>query len=255
MRCKDQLNRILHFPKQPKTIVSLVPSITQLLVGLGLEDNIVGVTKFCVSPEHLRKEKRIIGGTKAVKADDIASLHPDIIIANKEENTKKIVAQLSEIAPVWVSDVADFQTHMDLIEKLSTLFQIQERGISLIQAHETARNSFQEFMKNKPWKRVYYLIWKDPYMVAGKGTYIDAMLHRNHFENCAKSSRYPEVDMEELSKADLLLLSSEPFPFTEERANEVEQRCGVKTVLVDGTAFSWYGADNEAVYQYFRTLH
>ncbi|MAT90726.1 MAG: cobalamin-binding protein [Flavobacteriaceae bacterium] len=255
MHCSDQLNRDLHFPKPPSTIVSLVPSITQLLVALGLEKNILGITKFCVEPDFLRKEKTVVGGTKSVHFDKIAALSPDIIVANKEENTKEMVTQLSEIAPVWVSDVSNYHSHMELIRKLSKLFNIQSRGTSLINTITKERESFQRFMKDKPWRRIYYLIWKDPYMVAGKGTFIDDMLQGNHFENLCSEDRYPEISEEELSAADLLLLSSEPFPFTAERAKEIEKELCVKTLCVNGEYFSWYGGKSTEVYQYFRKLH
>src|SRR5690554_2995659 len=94
----DQLNRVVKLSKTPTRIVSLVPSQTELLVDLGLRDNIVGVTKFCVHPNKLRKEKTIVGGTKNVHFEKVTALNPDIVICNKEENTEEIVIELEKIA-------------------------------------------------------------------------------------------------------------------------------------------------------------
>ena len=88
---KDQLGRLIRLPKNPTRIISLVPSQTELLIDLGLEDKIVGITKFCVHPKHLRKTKKIVGGTKKVSFEKIEALEPDIILCNKEENTKELV--------------------------------------------------------------------------------------------------------------------------------------------------------------------
>ena len=105
MLVSDQLHRAMYLPSIPKRIVSLVPSQTELLVDMGLEDCIVGVTKFCVHPESLRKKKTVVGGTKKVNYKEIRALQPDLIICNKEENTQEMVLQLQSIAPVWVSDI------------------------------------------------------------------------------------------------------------------------------------------------------
>ncbi|HQV36642.1 MAG TPA: helical backbone metal receptor, partial [Flavobacterium sp.] len=99
----DQLGTLHQFENTPKRIVSLVPSQTELLYDLGLEDSIIGITKFCVHPIHFKSIKKIVGGTKQVKIDKIKELRPDIIIANKEENTKEMVEELSRICPVWVT--------------------------------------------------------------------------------------------------------------------------------------------------------
>ena len=93
----DHLGRKLMLRATPKCIVSLVPSQTELLIDLGLEESLIGITKFCVHPENLRKEKRVVGGTKSVRIDKIEALKPDIILCNKEENTKEMVTELEKI--------------------------------------------------------------------------------------------------------------------------------------------------------------
>lgn len=118
----DQLGKTHTFENTPKRIISLVPSQTELLYDLGLEDEIVGITKFCVHPFHFKSTKEIIGGTKNIKFDKIKALQPDIIIANKEENTQEIVEQLRTICPVWVTDIVTIADNNKMIEDFGNLF-------------------------------------------------------------------------------------------------------------------------------------
>ena len=118
----DQLGILHTFEKVPKRIVSLVPSQTELLYDLGLEESIVGITKFCVHPYHFKSTKKIIGGTKKVHFEKIRLLQPDIIIANKEENTKEIVEELSKICPVWVTDIITLEDNLKMISDFGILF-------------------------------------------------------------------------------------------------------------------------------------
>jgi ABC-type Fe3+-hydroxamate transport system substrate-binding protein len=118
----DQLGTIHTFENTPKRIISLVPSQTELLYDLGLEDEIVGITKFCVHPFHFKSTKEIIGGTKTIKFDKIKALQPDIIIANKEENTQEIVEQLRAICPVWVTDIVTIADNNKMIVDFGNLF-------------------------------------------------------------------------------------------------------------------------------------
>ncbi len=120
---KDQLGREVILEGVPKRIISLVPSQTELLCYLGLEASIVGITKFCVHPENLRKEKKIVGGTKNVHFDRIRDLSPDIILCNKEENTLEMVLELEKIAPVHISNVISLEDTYQLISQYGEIFQ------------------------------------------------------------------------------------------------------------------------------------
>ncbi len=253
----DQLNRIIQLSKTPERIVSLVPSQTELLVDLGLKTNLVGVTKFCVHPPNLRDEVAIVGGTKSVKFEKIKNLRPDIIICNKEENTQGMVRQLEEIAPVWISDVDTIDGSIDLIKQMGEVFFIKEKASDLILNIEKEWNQFKEFTKAKKLKKVVYLIWKNPYMAAGNTTFINSLLLENKFENVvlAKASRYPEVNTNDFEKADLILLSTEPFPFTALDVKELQQEFKTEVRLVDGEYFSWYGSRLSKAFNYFKTLH
>lgn len=257
MESKDQLGRIHHFDKIPSRIVSLVPSQTELLADLGLREQIVGVTKFCVHPPELKKETVVVGGTKQVKFEKIASLQPDIIIANKEENTLEMVTELQRIAPVWVSDIYTVDDSLNFILAMGALFRRDELTADLIKTIETARTDFKKHIQVKPVLKTVYLIWKSPYMAAGHNTFIGDLLRENAFENIITDpkGRYPEVDLKTLQQADQILLSSEPYPFKEKDRAELEAQFGVTVKLVDGEYFSWYGSRLRQAFAYFKRLH
>tara|TARA_R110002072_G_scaffold117281_7_gene248209 strand:+ start:6563 stop:7348 length:786 start_codon:yes stop_codon:yes gene_type:complete len=258
MEITDALNRKVSLPGTPQRIVSLVPSQTELLVDLGLRKQIVGITKFCVHPDDLRKEKTIVGGTKQVHFDKIKDLKPDIILCNKEENTQEMVLELEKIAPVWVSDIKTVEDCCEMILSLGQLFAKQDVAFKITQQIQVETKIFAEFINNKPSFKVAYLIWKDPYMVAGKDTFINTLLELNNFKNIFLNieGRYPKVTLEELKKVDLILLSSEPYPFSEKHILEIEEVVkNKKILLVDGEYFSWYGSRLLKAFSYFKKLH
>jgi iron complex transport system substrate-binding protein len=240
MQCKDQLHTVFEFSQTPKRIVSLVPSQTELLIDLGLKKQVVGITKFCTYPTSLKDEKTIVGGTKTIHLDKIRALQPDIIICNKEENTKEIVALCATIAPVWVSDIYTLEDAFDIITNIRKQYTL-----------------FTKFIAQKNTKKVAYLIWQKPFMVAGVNTFINDLLKVNKFENIVKApaSRYPEMDIKDIKQADLILLSSEPFPFSKTHVKALEKATQKQVLLVDGAYFSWYGSRLQNAFAYFKTLH
>jgi iron complex transport system substrate-binding protein len=250
----DQLGTQHTFETTPKRIVSLVPSQTELLVDLGLEDALVGLTKFCVHPVYLKSTKTIVGGTKNIKFDKIKELFPDIIICNKEENTKEIVEALSLICPVWVTDIYTIEDNNQMIRDFGEIFNKRTNAQKWI-------DKIQNFIQNKPIKKAAYFIWANPYMVAGNTTFINELLKLNHFQNIyeSKEGRYPEVELKKIrldGDPDYVFLSSEPFPFKDEHAFEVGRFTHhAKTVFVDGEMFSWYGSRLVKAFQYFKDLH
>lgn len=256
----DQLNRKLEIEGLPQRIVSLVPSQTELLVDLGLHDRLVGVTKFCVHPTDLRTKKEVVGGTKQVHIDKIRKLAPDLIVCNKEENTPQMVKELEEVAPVHVSDVIDLDDSIELIREYGEMFGTREKASQLVGEILDLRNEFRSFIKEQPVRNVAYLIWKKPWMVVGGNTFIDYMLRLNNFENIfsAEKSRYPEVQLHQIAdkEPDLILLSTEPYPFKEEDKEEfrnvVRKGC---IYVVDGEYFSWYGSRLIGAFRYFKKLH
>ncbi|HNP68401.1 MAG TPA: helical backbone metal receptor [Aequorivita sp.] len=260
MEFVDQLNRTVTLTQTPSRIISLVPSQTELLVALGLRKNIVGITKFCVHPKDLRKEKTIVGGTKQVDFEKIKSLKPDIIVCNKEENTEEMVLQLESVAPVWVSDIATISESIEMILQLGKIFEVDGRALEITANINLKLEGFKEYVRDFPSKKVLYLIWKNPYMAVGKNTFIDELLQINNFENIIikNNSRYPEVSIELLKTAELVLLSTEPYPFKKVDADVLAEEFNseVKEVkLVDGEFFSWYGSRLIKAFDYFKELH
>ena len=256
MKLIDQLHRTLSLPHAPQRIISLVPSQTELLVDLGLEENLVGITKFCVHPVHLRKTKTIVGGTKEVKLERIKALKPDIILCNKEENTKKMVEELQEIAPVHVSDIVNIEDSFELMQQYARIFDKEAPVKAIIGSIKEKMGKLQQQLKHKPVKRIAYFIWKEPLMVVGKDTFVDELLKLNKLENVFQTSRYPETSLQEIKakKPDLLLLSSEPFPFAEKHKPYFSE-LNIEIKLVDGEYFSWYGSRLVKAMDYFKTLN
>ncbi|WP_373400152.1 helical backbone metal receptor [Algoriphagus halophilus] len=236
----DQLNREVHLSNSPKRIISLVPSQTELLMDLGLEDRLVGITKFCVHPKGLTKKKAIVGGTKNYRVDMIHSLQPDLIIGNKEENDQKGIENLMQDYPVWMSDVNSVKDGIAMIRSIGEMLEVVEKAEKIAFQLET------DF--HKPLERkgtCVYLIWKDPLMVVGNNTFIDQILTFGGFENRISENRYPKISLDELVgiDPDYLLLSSEPFPFKEKHIDYFESYLPeTKIRLVDGEYFSWYGS-------------
>jgi ABC-type Fe3+-hydroxamate transport system substrate-binding protein len=236
----DQMNRTIEIPEQPKRIISLVPSQTELLVDLGLRDSLVGVTKFCVHPKELKKEKTIIGGTKNLHFDKIDSLKPDLIIGNKEENYKEGIGQLSEKYPVWMSDIYTLKDAFQMMLGIGEITWTLDKAEVLIQK---VRSDLDFIPKVKG--TALYLIWNEPLMAAGKKTFIDEMLLKAGFANLIEKKRYPEISITELKAfgPEYLLLSSEPYPFKQKHLNEFAALLPqTKILLVDGEMFSWYGS-------------
>lgn len=258
---KDQIGTLHSFETAPKRIVSLVPSQTELLYDLGLEDKIVGITKFCVHPFHFKATKKIVGGTKSVHYDKIRLLEPDIIICNKEENTQEMVEELRTICSVWVTDIVTIESNFQMITDFGQIFDKRTEARKWNDKLTFALGDFKKFINDIPVRKVAYFIWKKPYMVAGSGTFINELLKLNHFQNFfASSERYPEIEPEKIeaeNDLDLILLSSEPFPFKAEDGYEIVKSVGnnAQAVLVDGEMFSWHGSRLIKAFEYFKFLH
>lgn len=247
-----------HFKQQPARIISLVPSQTELLYHLGLHKEVVGITKFCVHPQEWYRSKTRIGGTKNINLNIITNLKPDLIIANKEENVKEQVEELAEKFPVWVTDVNNLDNALEMIEDFGTLTG-KDSAATFLKAH--IATGFKNLKSNQPPLkfRVCYLIWKDPYLTVGGDTFIHAMLEQAGVENIfADQKRYPEVTIEMLQSinCDVLLLSSEPYPFAQKHIELLQPQLPyTKIILVDGELFSWYGSRLQWAPAYFRLLY
>ena len=256
MKIIDQIGAVLEFKDIPKRIVSLVPSQTELLVDLGLEKNIVGITKFCIHPSNLKEGKTIVGGTKNINIDKIKALKPDIILCNKEENTKEIVDICKNIAITHVSDIYTIKDVFEIVNQYGNIFNCNAKSLELENNLKEKLNNFHQFIKDKQTIRVAYFIWKNPWIVAANTTFINHLLQLNNFVNVySNKERYPEVDILKLKNLDAILLSSEPFPFKEIHIKELEVNFPkTKILLVDGEMFSWYGSRLLKAFDYFKEL-
>ena len=234
-------------------IVSLVPSITEALFDLGLtEHEVVGRTKFCIHPQDKVKNVAIIGGTKNINIEKIKALQPDIILANKEENIKEQVEALMDEFKVKVTNVETIEDNYYLLKNLGTLLGKEERA----QLFNLKIYDILNQTKLDTPVKAAYLIWKNPYMTVGSDTFIHKILTEIGFENIFKDkTRYPEITPEHLSEADVIMLSSEPFPFKEKHIEELRIIYPDKKIMiVDGEAFSWYGTHIAKCEQYFKGL-
>ncbi|WP_348634876.1 helical backbone metal receptor [Winogradskyella sp. SYSU M77433] len=254
----DQLHRSVDLKQKPIRIVSLVPSQTELLVHLGLENSVVGITKFCVHPNHILKSKTIVGGTKQIHVDKIKTLQPDIILCNKEENTPEIIESLNKVAPIHISDVNNLEDCFELIKMYGEIFEVEDRALDLIENIKKERLDFRAIIQNREKRKVAYFIWKKPWMAVASETFINCMINDAGFENVFKGEkRYPEIKLDnpKLKEAEVILLSSEPYPFKEKHIKELKLIFPDKeVVIVDGELFSWYGSRLLESYKYFSRL-
>ncbi|HLG04160.1 MAG TPA: helical backbone metal receptor [Bacteroidia bacterium] len=258
MQYIDQIGFEVSLEKQPVRIISLVPSQTELLHDLGLEKEVVGITKFCVHPESWFRAKTRVGGTKQLDFEKIRGLNPDLIIGNKEENEQAQIEMLQGSYPVWMSDIKNLPEALIMIEAIGKITGRLEIAKTIANSILVKFDNFGKQIKNTPFRKAAYLIWKNPWMVAGGNTFINDMLQRCHFENVFEGAgRYPEITTEDLKSAgpSLVLLSSEPYPFREKHAAEIQKLLPDSKILpVDGELFSWYGTRLLAAPAYFAQL-
>lgn len=234
-------------------IVSLVPSITEALFDLGLTENeVVGRTKFCIHPRDKIKNVAIIGGTKNINIEKIKALQPDLILANKEENVKDQVEALMNDCKVTVTNVETIEDNYYLLKNLGKLLGKEDKAqLFNLKIYEVLNQA----KLDTPVKAAY-LIWNNPYMTIGSDTFIHKILSEIGFENVFRDkTRYPQISTEDLAAADVIMLSSEPFPFKEKHVEELRAFYPDKKIMiVDGEAFSWYGTHIAKCENYFKEL-
>lgn len=250
----DQIGRVIQIDHPPQKIVSLVPSQTELLFELGLDDEVKGITYFCVYPQDKFKEKPKIGGTKKLKLDKIKQLDPDLIIGNKEENEREQVEELAQDYPVWISDVNDLDSALNMINYIAQLTGKMEKG-------QTISKEVEKGFKKLPKVdnlRTLYLIWRKPYMAVGGDSFIHYMLTHCGFNNVLKDQpRYPELTAENIQhlNPEIIMLSSEPYPFKDTHIKEFHELVPhARVQLVEGDMFSWYGSRLNKAVDYLRKL-
>ncbi|MEL6769878.1 MAG: helical backbone metal receptor [Bacteroidota bacterium] len=230
----------------PRRIVSLVPSQTELLADLGLDDEVVGLTRFCVHPAGWKARKQIVGGTKNVRLDRVAALAPDLVIANKEENVREQVEAIAEGCPVFVTDVATVADALAMIRDVGALVERATEAAALADEIAAGFGALAREATGAAPLRVAYLIWRDPWMTIGGDTFIHDVLQKAGFVNVfGDHTRYPVVTADDLRAVapDLVLLSSEPYPFKPVHHAEIAAAVpGVHVHDIDGELCSWYGS-------------
>jgi len=255
----DQMDYTMTVAYPPQRIISLVPSQTELLFYLGLDEQVVGITKFCVHPENQFRTKPRIGGTKKFNFRKIESLKPDLIIGNKEENEQGQIRALKKQYPVWISDIKTMDDAHDMIQQLGIITQTEAKATALNLKIKNAFSNLEQEIAHNPLRQVAYLIWQNPYMAVAADTFIDHLLNKAGFNNVFQNkTRYPVVTKEALHQAApaIIFLSSEPFPFKEKHIAELQKICPRAVILlVDGELFSWYGNRLLHAVPYFINLH
>ncbi len=230
--------------------MSLVPSQTEFLHGIGLNEEVVGITKFCIHPNDWFKSKTRVGGTKTVNFKKIEELQPDLIIANKEENTQFEIEELQKLYTVYISDIYTLEDSCQMMTDIGVMTNKQIETEKIV---SNIKSNFEGLKQMN--KRVLYLIWRKPYMLAGQNTFINHLLNKcgltNGFED--ENSRYNEISSNQIAELniDYIFLSSEPYPFKEKHIAELQKITNAKVVLVDGEMFSWYGNRLENFKDYF----
>ena len=239
----------------PTRIISLVPSQTELLYDLGLDEEVVGITKFCVHPQQWFRNKKRVGGTKTVHIDMVKDLQPDLIIANKEENTREQIEELSALFPTWVSNIQTVDEALVMMHEVGAITGKATQAETLI---KEISEGFAAIKKPPIAKRVAYFIWRKPWMCAGGDTFISNMIEKMGWINVlADLPRYPEITLEQLKdkQVDIVLLSSEPYPFKDAHIAEIKAMLpGTEVRLVDGEMMSWYGSRMKLAVSYVDEL-
>lgn len=251
----DQTGHTIQLQGIPQRIVSVVPSQSEFLWDLGLEQQLVGITKFCIHPETMFRRVERVGGTKKLDLDKIRALKPDLIIGNKEENERGDILALREEFPVWMSDIYTLEDAFGMMQALGEIVDRQEKTGTIV---ADLRQSMHRLIQLFARQRVAYFIWYKPYMLAAENTFIDHLLRHLGLKNVASDfQRYPEITEDVLKemKPDVCFLSSEPFPFREQHVKELNLLLpGSQVLIVDGEVFSWYGTRLAHLEAYARTL-
>ncbi|MEO4055212.1 helical backbone metal receptor [Solibacillus sp. CAU 1738] len=249
----DHLGRKVQIPFPPKRIISICPAITETLYHLGLEEEIVGRTKYCIYPKQQVEHATIVGGTKQVEFDVIQSLQPDLIIAEKEENTPEIIEMLETHFPVFVFQIESIHEAYRMIKDAGMLTGREEESTKLL---GEVSESFQQLPKKRG--RAAYMMWRKPYMVVGATTYINDVLQTLGFENpfTTYEGRYPAVDITALQQEqlDYLFLSTEPFPFAQKHIDELAVHLPNTTIQIINGEMFWYGSKMKEAAHYFQKI-
>ncbi|MDP2469804.1 MAG: helical backbone metal receptor [Candidatus Palauibacterales bacterium] len=235
-------------------IVSLCPSLTELVFDLGVGDELVGVTKFCVHPAEGLREIEKVGGTKTPKIDRIVELSPDLVLLNEEENRLEDAEALRAAGVACHSSFP--KTAIDtaaMVRSIGKAVRRPHEAERISRAIEEAARRVREASEGRPPVSYAYLIWRQPLMSVSEDTFISDLLSLAGGMNvfAGRPKRYPVVEPEEIAAAgpDAVLLSTEPFPFQERHIDEISRATGLAPEIfhiVDGEMLSWHGSRTPA---------
>lgn len=258
MELRDALGT-LHAPAGADArIVSLVPSITELVCELGLSDRLVGRTGFCIHPRDIVRNIPKVGGTKDVDLEKVRALRPSHVILNIDENEKPLAETLAQFVPhMVVTHPLAPEDNPALYRLIGGVFGRRAEAEALCTRFEAARTAAAS--DAWPQRKVLYLIWKRPWMTVARDTYISRTLALFGLRTLPETAqaRYPEfgLDAPFVREAELVLLSSEPYMFRQKHAAELAGRpelSGKAVKLIDGEMTSWYGSRAIAGLAYLR---
>ena len=240
-------------------IVSLVPSLTELICDLGLTEHLVGRTGFCVHPRELLRQVPKVGGTKDVKLDVVRKLAPTHLIADIDENRREAVEAMMQFVPhVVVVHPQSVDDNLGLYALLGGIFRREAEASGLAAEFCDAREHLAAVTGTRPREAVLYPIWRDPWMTVGRDTYIAAMLAAAGWDTlpALAPTRFPafEWDAPWLVDVERVLLPSEPYAFTDRDLNEVSALAQRPVARVDGEMVSWYGSRAIAGLRYLADL-
>jgi ABC-type Fe3+-hydroxamate transport system substrate-binding protein len=245
-------------PASPPRIVSLVPSVTELLCDLGLAHWLVGRTGFCIHPAALVADIAKVGGTKDVNQEKIRQLAPTHLVVNIDENEKPTVEALAAFIPhIIVTHPLAPLDNLALYRLLGGIFGAVAQSEKLCAQF---RQEYDAVLALPATRRrtVLYCIWQHPWMTVSRDTYIAQMLALIGWQQwqAEMPARYPQFDWSPalVSQIDEVMLSSEPYRFTEEHVDALEKQIGKPVMLVDGEMLSWYGSRAIEGLKYLRQL-
>ena len=252
----DNLGREIIYNFPPFRIISVVPSITELLFSLGLDDQIAGTTVYCIHPPEAF-EKAKIGGTKKISIDKIRNLKPDLIIAEKSENNKENILKIAKEFPVYVFDIHNFD---DAVKMIFTTGNLTNKRAEARILAEKIIAKFMSLNCSDKRKNVFFPVWRKPLITVNGDTFINSMLEFCGLKNifADKKQNYPQIELSELRQncPEIILLPSEPCEFNEKDKDFFAKICPKsKIFLVDGEMFAWYGSRMLFAADYFAKLY
>lgn len=255
----DDLGNEISLPKKPKKIISLVPSITETLHDLNLEDYILGITQQCIYPAHFKHTKTIVGNTTNIDIQKIKDLNPEIVFCDKNLNNKGAIEELQKFTQVYVTNITSIEASMRLIDCMGLMLNRRVEAKLINHKIQLKLNDFKTFINSFKIKKAGYFISHSPWMAAGNNTFVNHLLELNKFTNIyANKEDFPVVEVKKIrleGDPDVVFFSSEFFPFKDKHIFEMGRHTHhASAIYIDGEMFSWFGVRILKAFDYFKTI-